>query len=636
MQLRFFSLSFSAVLTILGAAVSAGSLTGCSSAVIESQVGSSGPSGPSGYEGQGFTGKALVGQQPLIGALVELYAVGASGNGANGVGLLSNALITDSTGAFTIPAGYNCPSANSQIYLVARGGKPGAAASAENSSIALMTALGACNEAVSAGPVVINEVTTAADVFALAQFLSAGGNLGASSTNTVGLKNAVATAEALANTSTGTSPGITFAANGSSPAPKIDTLANLLNSCASATAGGGACSGLFSATATSNGTPLNTLDAALNLVRNPARNVATLYAQASADSTFAPALAAQPSDWTLFIKYTGGGMNGPTALGVDGSGNVWVASDAEVLAGQNIPVGVASLFSPLGAPLFAQGVTGSGLGYSFGLAVDANNNAWIANFPIPGVVAGNTVSVFNSSGTSVAGSGGFATGAYTFPNDVAIDTDGSAWLADWGDSQLTHLSSSGQELSGSPYSSAQLIDPGNVAIDAGHNVWVSNEGGTTVTRVTRDGSQFTSYDCCNGPEGLGIDQSGNVWVANFDGNSVSEISSSGAVLSNGGYTSASLVDPDDIAIDGAGTVWISSYRSPSLTELAGSAASVPGKVLSPAGGLGSDAGLLEAYALAIDASGNLWVSNRGSNTLTQFVGLAAPVRTPQIGPSVAP
>jgi sugar lactone lactonase YvrE len=619
MHLRLFSSSFSAVLAILGVGVSAISLTGCSSTIVGSQ------SSPTGYEGQGFSGKALVGQQPLIGASVELYAAGASGNGANGVGLLSNALITGSTGTFSVPAGYDCPSADSQIYLVARGGQPGSAASGDNDSVALLTALGACNEAASASPVVINEVTTAAAVYALAQFLSAGGNLGASSTNTVGLKNAVATAQALANISTGSSPAMTFAANGSSPAPKIDTLANLLNSCASATAGGSACSGLFAATATSSGAPANTLDAALNLARNPARNVATLYALASADSTFAPALAKQPSDWTLFINYTGGGMNLPTSVGIDGAGNIWVANYS----------GVASVFSPLGAPLFANGITGSGLNISFGLAVDANNDAWITNYPTPSA-PGNTVSVFNINGQSVAGSSGYSTGADTYPNGVAIDTDGSAWVADWGDSQLTHLSSSGQELSGSPYSSAQLIDPVAAAIDTSHNVWVSNQGGTTVTRVTQNGSQFTSYDCCNGPGGLAIDQSGNVWVPNFDDNSISEISGAGTVLSRGGFTSASLDDPDDIAIDGAGTVWICSYRGPSLTELAGSTASVPGTVLSPAGGLGSDAGLLEAYSLAIDASGNLWVSNKGDKTLTQFIGLAAPVRTPQIGPPVAP
>ncbi len=620
MQLRLFSVSFSAVLAMLGAGVSASSLTGCSSAVVSSH------SGTGGYEGPGFSGKALVGQQPLIGASVELYAAGTSGNGTNGAGLLSNALTTDSTGAFSVPAGYDCPSADSQIYLVARGGKPGPAASADNSSIALLTALGACNEAGSASPVVINEVTTAAAVYALAQFLSAGGNLGASSTNTVGLKNAVATAQALANISTGSSPAVTFAANGSSPAPKIDTLANLLNSCASATAGGRTCSGLFSATATSSGTPVNTLDAALNLARNPAQNVATLYALASADSTFAPALTAQPSDWTLFINYTGGGMNSPTTVGVDGTGNIWVASY----------VNSASVFSPMGAPLFAQGITGSGLGYSFGLAVDANNNAWITNFPSP-YAAGNSVSVFNINGESVAGSTGYAAGADSFPTAVAIDTDGSAWVVDWGDSQMTHLSSSGQPLSGANgYSSALLIDPVNAAIDTSHNVWVSNLGGTTVTRVTQDGSQFTSYDCCVGPQGIAIDQSGNVWVTNFYGNSISELSSAGVVLSDGSFTSASLVRPQAIAIDGAGTVWICNYRGPSLTELAGAAAANPGSAVSPAGGLGADAALIEAYSLAIDASGNLWVSNKGSNTLTQFVGLAAPVRTPQIGPPVAP
>jgi streptogramin lyase len=625
MKLQLVRASFRAVLAILGAGAVASSLTGCGG-VVNSR------SSTGGYEGSAFSGKALVGQQPLIGASVELYAAGTSGNGSKGVALLSSAETTDSTGAFSVAADYDCPSTDSQIYLVARGGEPGSAASAGNNSIALLTALGACSEVDSATPVVINEVTTAAAVYALAQFLSAGGNLGASSTNTVGLKNAVATAQALANVSTGSSPGPAFAANGSSPAAKIDTLANLLNSCASATAGGSACSELFSATATPGETPESTLDAALNLVRNPAANVAELYALASSSSVFTPALAAQPSDWTLFIKYTGGGMNNPTSLGVDSAGNVWVAS-VETLSAPSSVVGVASLFSPLGAPMFPQGVTGSGLGYSFGLAVDAKDNAWITNWPSPWG-AGNTVSVFNSSGASVAGSSGYSTGANTYPNGVAIDTDGSAWVVDWGDSELTHLSSSGQELSGSPYSSMQLIDPFAAAIDKSHNVWVSNEGGTTVTRVTQDGSQFTSYDCCDYPEGLAIDQSGNVWVANDD-NSISEISGAGTVLSSG-YTSASLDDPDEIAIDGAGTVWISNYRGPSLTELAGATSSAPGTVLSPAAGLGPDAGLLEAYSLAIDASGNLWVSNKGSNTLTEFIGLAAPVRTPQIGPAVAP
>lgn len=135
---------------------------------------------------------------------------------------------------------------------------------------------------------------------------------------------------------------------------------------------------------------------------------------------------------------------------------------------------------------------------------------------------------------------------------------------------------------------------------------------------------------------MAIDQSGNVWVANYEGNGISEISSTGMVLSNGGFTSASLDHPQSVVIDGEGTVWICSYRGGSLTELAGSASTKPGAVLSPDSGLGADANLIEAFAIAVDASGNLWVSNRASNTLTEFVGITSPVRTPLIGPAVAP
>ena len=43
------------------------------------------------------------------------------------------------------------------------------------------------------------------------------------------------------------------------------------------------------------------------------------------------------------------------------------------------------------------------------------------------------------------------------------------------------------------------------------------------------------------------------------------------------------------------------------------------------------------YALAVDASGSIWLSNSGKNTLTQFVGnIAAPVESPLAGPPQSP
>ena len=594
---------------------------------------------PDNYSGAGFAGKAMAGGQPLIGATVQLYAAGSSGNGSKGIALLSSTLTTDASGGFTVPAGFVCPSGETQIYVVARGGKAEAAAASPNASITLFTALGACNQAAPSTPIAVNEVTSVAAAYALSQFLSAGANLGATSTNVTGLKNAAATASALADITAGSSPGPSFAPNGSSPAPKIDSLANLLNACTASAAGANTCSALFSATTPAGGAaPDNTFDAALNLVRNPGANVAGLFALSAGSTAFTPVLSAAPADWALFVNYTGGGMASPSALGIDSAGNVWVASYFSA----------ASLFSPLGKPILPQGITGFGLSASYGLAVDTNNNAWIINQPNynpSGVfLPGNSVSVLNSAGQSVAGSSGFTGGGIYYPTAVAIDTDGSAWIVDYGDSHLTHLSSSGQALSPAPgYTSGQLAFPVAAAVDAGHNVWVANSAAPTVTKVAPDGSQFTSYTCCDGASYVAIDQLGNVWVANYSGDSISEISGSGVVVANGSYTGGGIKHPQGIAIDGAGNVWIANYRGSSITELAGAAAAVaPGTVLSPSAGLGTDDGtglnppLSESFAIAVDASGNLWISNFGSNTLTEFIGTAAPVRTPLIGLPAAP
>lgn len=601
-------------------------LSGCASS---NSIATVQPPPPGSYTGVSFGGKAMSGKQPLIDAAVQLYSAGTAGNGSTATPLLSTALTTDSNGAFTIPAGYSCPTATSQTYVVARGGKPGPAATSANSAISLLTATGACNQIAASNKIVINEVTTAAAAYALSQFLSPGANLGATSTNSTGLQNAAATATALADITTGTSPGTNFPANGTSPAPTINAVANLLNACTSTAPAGTPCTSLFSATAPSGSSvPANTLDAALNLVHNPAANVAALFTLASTSAAFSPALTGKPSDWTLYVDYSGGGMNGPTGLGVDSAGNIWVASYFNV----------ASVFSPLGKPLLLQGIAGAGLSASYGLAIDQQNHAWISNEPSTGI-KGNSVSVLDSTGQSYAGTTGFTGAGLDFPIAIAIDTDSSAWVVDYGDSHLTHLSSSGQALSGaSGYSSPTLAFPVAVAIDSSHNIWIANQTSATVAKVSPDGSQFTSYSCCNGPSNLAIDQLGNVWIANYYGDSISEISSAGVVLSNGAYTGGGINHPQGIAIDGSGNIWIANFRVPNITELAGASATgiSPGTPLSPLGGLGAHPALNQSFALAVDASGNLWVSNFGSNSVTQFIGLATPVKTPAIGPPVLP
>jgi hypothetical protein len=373
------------------------------------------------------------------------------------------------------------------------------------------------------------------------------------------------------------------------------------------------------------------LDAALNLVRNPGSNVATLYTQSTASTAFTPALTAAPSDWTMFLNYTGGGMNTPTAVGVDATGNVWVASYHSAV----------SEFSPTGTPVFPNGITSGGLFNSYGLAIDAQNNIWIPNevSTNTGANGGNgSVTVLSSTGQLLSGATGFTAGGIAYPIAVAIDTNATTWVIDYLNQHLTLFSSTGQPLSGATgYSSPELQFPVSLAIDANNNAWVGNSYGGAVVKVSPDG-QFTSYACCNWAGGIAIDQRGYVWVANYMGDSISQLRASDGTVISSGYSDgkASISHPQGIAIDGSGHVWVTNLLGSSITELAGSAANSPGQILSPTAGWAKDAGLAKGWAVAIDASGNLWVVNYTTSILTEIVGLATPVKTPQVGPAQSP
>jgi PKD repeat protein len=584
------------------------------------------------YSGNALSGKVLAGSTPVIGASVQLWAAGTAGNGSTPTQLLQNALTTDSNGAFTVSAGYSCPLATSILFLTSSGGKAGAAG-ASNTSTELMTVPGACNSIATNASYVVDEVTTVASAYALGQFLKPGAQLGATATNSSGITLAAATLASLVNLTTGVAPGTAFPATGTAPTAKINSLANALHACIVSTgSSSAACSGLYGAVVPSGTPPTNTLDAMLALATKPGTNVTPIYALTLASAAFTPALTAAPSDWVVYATFGGGGMNAPSALALDSQGRVWVASYFSV----------ASLFSNTGVPVLPSGVTGNGLYESYGGAVDANDNFWQVDEEGGGSNNGDgEVTVFNTQGSNVTGSP-YESGGIYFPYAIAVDTANVSWVVDYGDSHVTLLSNAGAPLSGaSGYSgdingTPTLFFPVAIAIDANRNGWLANFSSNTVAKISADGTKATAYVCCDAPDGLAIDGQGNVWVANYYGDSVSLLTAAGTVVS-AGFKGGGIVHPQGIAVDGVGNVWVANYRGPSISELAGaSGSSTAGTVLSPTAGWAPDANVLEAFALAIDASGNIWVTSFGSNTITEYVGLAAPVKTPLLGPVRVP
>jgi hypothetical protein len=583
---------------------------------------------PSSSErGAALQGRVMGGQQPVSGASILLYAAGTAGAGAGATNLLApNIVTTDASGAFGITGDYACPSATTQVYLVAQGGDPGLANGEDNPALVLTTALGNCGDLTSSTNVVVNEATTVAAAWALAQFMGPGAMIGATPTNSAGLANAFAVAHNLVDPATGLAPGATLPHGAVTESAKLYTLADVLATCVNSD-GGQACAPLFAAATVSGSVPANTLDAALNIVRNPANNVSEVFNAGAPAGPFQPALNASPHDWTMSITYGGcapgcGGLNLPGSLAIDSAGNVLVA---------NYFGAAVSKFSASGVPAAANGIAGVGLNQSYGIAVDGLDNVWVTNEQSV-TAAGNhhigSISEFSSAGVELSG-GGYIGGGVYYPLSAAADANGSIWLADYGNSSATLLGSDGAAISGSSgYGASQLPFTSAVALDAGHNAWFAVQGGAV--RVTPAGG-VSSYACCDGPDGIAVDLSGDVWIADYAASAVVELSPNGSVAhrttllgGNGG--------PQGIAIDGAGNVWAANYYGNALVELDGSTATA----ISPSQGYGLDAAIDEPYGLAIDASGNLWLSNAGSNTLTQIVGLASPVKTPLLGPAVQP
>jgi Chitobiase/beta-hexosaminidase C-terminal domain len=396
--------------------------------------------------GPTLSGTVMSGTLPVDGATVQMYAAGNTGYASAATLVTSTAATTGSDGSFTLS--YNCPAAGGDlVYIVATGGHTGSN-TASNTALSFMAALGSCNGTLPK-PVVVNEATTVASAYALAQFMTGATNVGSSAanyekgTNTApGLANAFGTVSNLVSLATGTVLTNTPAYptnlagdpmilnNSNVPTARINTLADALNSCA---ADGSGCSDLFSAATPASGTaPSNTLQAILDIAQNPGNNAGMVFSAslASPNIPFMPTLSGAPNDWTLALTFTGGGLGfAPGTLGsvssggslfvnsamaIDAAGNIWVTGYNYLGNGSaDFTSGMIAEFSNLGAPITQASSlstgslavptfggyipvkgTNSGSGPNAGtqksqnIAIDPSGNAWIAGGASSGVPGG--------------------------------------------------------------------------------------------------------------------------------------------------------------------------------------------------------------------------------------------------------
>lgn len=435
-------------------------LTGCATNSVSNQN----PVTSSVGVAAGPHGEVFGGQQPVSGMSLQLYAAEGNGYGATATGLFGAATTTNASGGFTFPS-YSCPTPSTQVYLVGTGGDPiaGNTGGANNPNLALMVALGSCSSLNSGTHIHMNELTTVAAVWALAPFMGGSAqsylNIGAPSSNSTGLQLAFAASSEVVNTSTGTFPG-NLPATATLPTPTLNTLADVLEACINSKGGtendGSSCGSLFKWAPNSAGAyPTDTITAAMNIAQNPAQYVSQLLALVGGTPAFLPDLGTAPHAWTVAIEYTGGGLNQPTTIAADQSGDIWVGNSGSH---------AVSLFDNLGNS--KQGTTGTLLGGTpGGVAIDLTGNAWVP-------ASNNDVYKLSSSG-ALSGSPLIGNGL-NLPTGIAIDPSGVIWVVNTGSgaNSVSAFTSTGTPLGA--FSGAGIASPTGIAINGSANANCAN------------------------------------------------------------------------------------------------------------------------------------------------------------------
>ncbi|RMG45824.1 MAG: serine/threonine protein kinase, partial [Acidobacteria bacterium] len=207
---------------------------------------------------------------------------------------------------------------------------------------------------------------------------------------------------------------------------------------------------------------------------------------------------------------------------------------------------------------------------------------------------------------------------------------------------------------GGPATAARLMNPSALALDAEGNLYIADVGNNRIRRVDRatgiittvagsgargfagDGGPATAA-AFNGLRGLAIGPSGDLFVADFFNQRVRRISADGTIttvagngtfnisseqqLGDGGPASQAVVRwPIDVAVDQAGNLYIAENASHRIRRVTpdGIITTVVGSGSPLFGGFSGDGGparqarLNLPSGIAVDGSGNLYISDAGN------------------------
>ncbi|MDB5099523.1 MAG: repeat containing protein [Cyanobacteria bacterium RYN_339] len=303
--------------------------------------------------------------------------------------------------------------------------------------------------------------------------------------------------------------------------------------------------------------------------------------------------------------------------------------------------------------------TAAQLNGPYGLAFDPAGNLYIAdsaNNKVRKVTPGGIISTFAGTGTAgSAGDGGAATAAQlSGPGGVAADASGNLYIADTASNKIRKVTPggiistvagtgvAGAAGDGGAATAAQLKSPTDVKLDAAGNLYIVDYAnhkirkvapGGTITTIAGTGTAGSAGDGgaataaqLNLPYGAALDAAGAIYIADQANHKVRKIAAGGTISTlagtgapgatgdGGPATSALLTQPTAVAVDAAGNVYVTDTGTNVLRKIA------PGGTISAVAGTGTAGGsgdggpaaaalLNSPTGLTVDAAGNLYISD---------------------------
>jgi sugar lactone lactonase YvrE len=369
---------------------------------------------------------------------------------------------------------------------------------------------------------------------------------------------------------------------------------------------------------------------------------------------------------------TSGRLNNPYGLCLDALGDIYIA---DTYNNRVRKVGQAPPTSPPSASPTTLSPTASP-------TVSPTASPTASPSASPTVLGADLIATIAGDGTQAyGGDGGPATSArLDTPYGVAVDTSGNIYIADYVNHRIRKVTKSSGIIStvagngesffsgdGELATSARLNQPFGVAVDASGNVYIVDYANVRIRKVTNPGSLgIISTVAGNGeygytgdgvlatsarldnPTGVAVDASGNIYIADSQNHRIRKVTKSDGMIStvagNGGNgysgngvlaTSAQLSYPYGVAVDALGNIYIVDSGSQRVQKVTPGSSGIISTVAgngesgySGDGEIATSARLNQPFGIAVDASGNIYIADTHNNRIrlvTKSTGIISTV-----------